>query len=320
MGSVFRVFVLVVAVTGVAALLQPDVMRRVLRDRAPDRAANACRIPLTFHLGDVDERFALDRSQARAALADAVAMWESVTSDAIFKRRPGVGMPISLVFDERQARAQSRQQTQSELADAKKALEDEQAELEEQREALESDWEAFEARRRDHEQRRAEHRARVEAWNNGEIERTPKRRAELDDMSERLREEAESLKARQEELTDRRDDLELKREALQRESDTYNEQAASYNEQAEKVSGFQIGQYEQTGEDRRIHIYKAVGQDELRLVIAHELGHALGIKHVAPAESVMNKKLGQANRGREALSSADRQALAQACDVTLNSR
>jgi hypothetical protein len=318
MGSVLRVFVLVTVVAGVAALMQPDVARRILTETGPGMAANACRVPITYHLGDIDEGFVLDRSRVTAALDDAVAMWQGATEDELFHRRPGEGMPISLVFDERQRRAQTRRQTESDLAKSKDELEAEQSELERAHAELKRDWEALEKRHQTYEQRRAEHQERVRAWNNGELERTAQRKAELNDTAAQLEEEAEALQQRREALEERREDLRLKQETLQRQSDVYNEQVDEYNERTADVTGFQMGEYKQEGTDRRIHVYKAVDEAELRLVLAHELGHALGIKHVEPDGAVMNADLGRANRGRETLSAADRQALAEACDITVS--
>lgn len=317
MGSVLRVFVLVACVAGVAALLQPDVARRILRGKGPGMAAAACRVPITYHLGDIDEGFALDRSQVRTALDEAVAMWQSATEAELFRHRQGEGMPIRLVFDERQRRAQTRQQTEADLAAAKEDLESQQAELEREQAELKSDWEALEQRREAYRERRAEYQERVEAWNSGSVERTPERKAKLDATAEELEAELQALKERKQALEERRDELAVKRETLQRQGDTYNEQVEQYNERTSEVSGFQMGEYKQEGTERRIHIYKAVDTDELRLVLAHELGHALGIKHVAADGAVMNKKLGRGNRGRETLSAADRQALADVCDVPL---
>lgn len=279
--------------------------------------ARTCDAPITVHLDAVDERFDLDRAAVREALRDALAMWQDASEDLLFRQRDGEGVAVSLVFDERQAAAQARQRRSDDLIRAEQQLQEDKEWLEHRHDALTEENREFDARQRRLNERVEVYEREVEAWNAGRMEQTPENR-------ERLQEESRALKAAQNILNDERRDLERRgntlnrqQQILVREIEAFNHQVDVHNREAHAATGFEMGQYERRGNQRWIRVFKADDQDELRLVLAHELGHALGIGHVPDAGAVMAPHVGPDNAGRTALASADREALAQTCRVTL---
>jgi hypothetical protein len=311
MGSLARVVVIVAVILGLAALVRPDVALRLVGAGRPP--VGPCERPITYHLGEIDPGFELERAAVDAALEDAVAMWEQASDEPLFRRTSGKGMSVRLVYDERQARAQQREQHRSQLASAKEELAAKREALAARGRELEQAWQAYKQRQEAYEQKRAAHQAKVEAWNSGELERTRARRERLNETGQALEAKAATLKRRHETLEQRRRSLKREREAFQDRIKGYNRRVAQSNEAAEARQGFQMGRYERDGRDRRIRVYKAVNEAELRLVLAHELGHALGIEHVSADTAVMSAAMGQANRGRQTVSSADRRALDGVC-------
>jgi predicted Zn-dependent protease len=77
------------------------------------------------------------------------------------------------------------------------------------------------------------------------------------------------------------------------------------------------------GENRRFHkgeyngkeitIYQYQDRDDLILILAHELGHALGLNHVADPKAVMHELLSDQDLDTLTLTDADVQELHTAC-------
>ena len=110
---------------------------------------------------------------------------------------------------------------------------------------------------------------------------------------------------------------------LRQRADDYRARVERYNE-AVPAEPVESGRYSYVpGEGRRIEVYRAASYDELVVVLAHELGHALGIGHVDEAGAVMHATLhegGLLKPGRDRpleLSAADRAALAAVCGKKL---
>lgn len=288
---------------------------RLLQDGAAHPAADECRIPVILHLGEVDPRFELSREQVRGALEAAIALWQLETSARLFEWRDGAGMPVNLVFDERQETAQARATGRAELEEHEQVLDRRQDRLDRLAAAFEADLRRYDSRRRALEERQREHARAVADWNAGHGERSTRQRTRLERASAALERERRELERQRSELERRRAALERETREFEQAVAAFNAQVERYNQEGEAYSGFDMGLFRQRGRHRSITVYKASDTDELRLVLAHELGHSLGIGHVHDPEAVMHARLGPENAGAERLTPADRQALAQACEL-----
>lgn len=76
---------------------------------------------------------------------------------------------------------------------------------------------------------------------------------------------------------------------------------------------FHQGMYIETGDQRKINIYQFDNTEKLRLVLAHEAGHALGLKHVNNPESIMYYKMEQQNEENLQLTDEDIRAIEMQC-------
>jgi hypothetical protein len=75
----------------------------------------ACDTPIPWRIGTVDPRFGLEEWQLRNAVAEAASLWESAAGRRLFVEKPHGGMPIDLVYDERQLRLVERMQEEERL-------------------------------------------------------------------------------------------------------------------------------------------------------------------------------------------------------------
>src|SRR5207344_63523 len=89
----------------------------------------------------------------------------------------------------------------------------------------------------------------------------------------------------------------------------YAKQMQSYNALSGEHRRFHKGEYD----GKEITIYQYQDFNDLILILAHELGHALGLAHVNNPKAVMHEILGDQDLNPLTLTSADVRALHVAC-------
>jgi hypothetical protein len=88
-------------------------------------------------------------------------------------------------------------------------------------------------------------------------------------------------------------------------AETYNQGVATYRERFGASRQFVEGEYD----GREINVYQFYDTSDLTLVLAHEMGHALGIRHVQNPRSIMYMLMGQQDLRHLQLSREDLAAL-----------
>ena len=89
--------------------------------------SDPCGSPITYRLGDLDERFHLPAHQALDILLEAEATWEQPTGMDLFRHAEDGRMPVHFLYDARQMTAQEnarRKETIEECARLRDALGD----------------------------------------------------------------------------------------------------------------------------------------------------------------------------------------------------
>lgn len=279
------------AATGRAALAAPGNPR----DTA-NASAVPCAVPITWRIAAVDPRFGLAMARARAAVEEAAAVWERAAGVALFPHRIDGAMAVRFIYDERQAETERRRQLHADLereGERLTAWRDElaarDAELVRIQAELDRDAAAFRRRLDDF-------NARVRRWNEQGGAPEP--------IFLELRGEEYRLNYENQELTNRNDELLRRRDSLHAETELFNR---AVEDHARRVEAFESsapprvvesGQYHEValveggrvvGMNREIRIYRFDDWDQLVLLIAHELGHALGIGHVDTDGAVMHE-------------------------------
>ena len=301
------------------ALVGAHLLRKLY---PPDPFAHApCAIPVHYALGEVDADFGLDRFTVGVALTEAVNLWQAETGTRLFLESAQTGvMQVNLLFDERQQDAVERRSLRSRLEFDESDLVREQSVLQAWGERIERNQAARERRAAGLQSRLAQHEADVAAWNANPQGRSESRQRALESEGAALRAELAELE---------RIDVELNSdiEAYNRRAESARQRVADMRARVEQYNSsaadapVESGRYSYDPEQgRRIEVFRAASYDELVWVLAHELGHALGIGHVDEPGAVMHALLhegGDLEPGRArpvALSAADRAALVAICD------
>ena len=260
---------------------------------------SVCRTPVKYDIGDIDPRFKLSREEARAAVNDAESIWEDATGKNLFSYTEGSAFKINFIYDDRQETTNEVHTVKDEL-DEKVAKSDS---IREQYSSLRNQYDtlktAYEKEVSEYETRLKTHNDEVESWN--------KKGGAPEEIFERLNEEKNDLNDEHTALNKRADTLNsLTRQinALGEKGSSlisdYNEEVQVFNTEYGNGEEFTQGDYE----GDKINIYQYESGKELRLVLAHEFGHALSLGHVEDPKSIMYHLM-EGQLGETTLSTAD---------------
>jgi len=221
---------------------------------------------ISYRLGNIDPRFNLSQQELLVDTKQAAALWNNAYGKPLLVYDPQAQMPINLVYDERQALSTQIDQVDQSLAQKEDALKPEIAA---------------------YEQKAADFKKRINALNQ-EIENWNTKGGAPSDVYDRLT-------ASQKELQGEGSQLQAQAQSLNQSTDQYNTQVRDLSQ---KVNTFNTAIKEKPEEGlfisdekgKRIYIYFNTSQSKLVHTLAHEMGHAIGLNHVAETTSIMYPK------------------------------
>lgn len=266
-------------------------------------SAVPCAFPLRWRVARVDPRFELSKGDVERVVAAAGGLWEDAVGRSLFSHDPEGGFPIRLVYDERQASSRELRAREADLDRAGAAIRARREEIEE----MERGYQEAVARYRD---RAAELDQRVEALNDT-VQRWNRRGGAPEDVARRIRATEDELRSEQLSLDARLDELNARRRRIEAAFGELRSRVRDWEGRVEDLEGsaptspVQSGIYREAvrlegdrvdSVDREIRIYRFDDENDLRRVVAHELGHAMGLGHVDAARALMNAEYAREDR------------------------
>lgn len=267
-----------------------------------------CNLPVEYTLGDFDDRFGISEEFALQALAEAEAVWEtSLQDENIFVYRDDAKLKVNFIYDERQQQTEVIGSVKEDIytrGSANEVLVNLHKKLVAEYESYES---TYENKREEYEEKLASYNNEVETYNeNGGA--PPEVYEELENRRAKLDEERVEINT----LADTLNDLADQINSI---GDKGNELISEYNEKVRNFNDTYVHEHEYTQGDYRgrvINVYTFDSKDELVLILAHELGHALAIGHVDDSSSVMHYLMG-GQTNPPVLTEEDKVAFATSC-------
>ena len=274
-----------------------------------------CEQPVTYSLGEFDTGFGLSKAQFLAVAAQAASIWNAALGKTLVApaaEGAAGDVIINLVYDYRQQATDQLKKlgvsidTTKSSYEALKARYDSMiADYNNRKATLDSEIVAFETAK-------AAYESEVSSWNSRggappvQYAALQREKAALDIQVAEITQSQNALNQSVNTIDATVSILNGLVNALNLNVKTFNGVSVSAGKQ------FNEGEYVEDASGQRIYVYEFADQDKLLRVLAHELGHALGLEHVSDQNAIMY----YLNEGsNEKLTAADLAELKRICGV-----
>ncbi len=271
-----------------------------------------CSAPIAYTIGSFDTRFGISKADFMKALLSAEQIWEKPIGKQLFQYVPNGDLKINLIYDSRQSTTVKLQSMgiivhndRASYDDMKATYNSLSVDYTKEKTELQSRIAAFQTAQSSYE-------AEVAYWNKrGRV--TADEYARLNTEKASLDTELSAIQKLQTDFNSKVDDINALVTALNRLASELNIVVGKYNTiGAQNGAEFEEGTYQSGPSGEEIDIYQFDNQTKLIRVLAHELGHALGLSHVDDPKAIMYRLNNGVN---EALTSSDVSQLKKLCGI-----
>ncbi|NNP74812.1 matrixin [Acinetobacter sp. Ac_3412] len=263
-----------------------------------DRIASPLDTRLRYRIAEVDPRFKLSIEQVKTISQQATQIWKDGTGQDYFVYDPHAQLAIHLIYDERQMESEQRRVHLSQLESNQQHWVEKKRQLDQIEQEILSSKQLLDLKQQQLNQQ-------IQHYNQEQ---------------QNARQHPSSF-ANPEYFQQRQRDLEQNVQTLQQEIAQYNQRIMQLNQQVDELNALDqqlnasVSQYKQRFKPHLFHkglfngkqilIYEFESTDDLRLTIAHEFGHALGLQHADDPQALMHPIMKDQDTAHFRLTQAD---------------
>lgn len=276
-------------------------------DKRPilDRVMHPLDSRVRYRIGQVDPRFGVSRDELAQLCRQATAIWEEGTGKATFVEDEDAVLAVNLIYDERQAESTLKLNVEDSLNHAQADQQQHASQYQHQKQQLERERRDIDLRESSLQQRYDNYNRTVENWRVlGNID--DYNRQLLNQQRMALDTEQQELQLAIAQFNQHVDEVNRNAQQLNQQVNDFNQSVAEYRRRF-RPRQFEKGIYN----GRQINIYEFSSPAELRIVLAHEFGHALGLKHNNAPYALMYPMLQDQDITHFKLTAADKAMLAR---------
>ncbi|OGH16869.1 MAG: hypothetical protein A3C22_02355 [Candidatus Levybacteria bacterium RIFCSPHIGHO2_02_FULL_37_10] len=222
---------------------------------------SSCDAPLNYRIGFIDSRFNIAQDEFLQDIKDGEAIWENINAKNMFDYDAQGELSFNLKYDNRQSLNTQIGELEGKLDNGKSILE--------------SNIEDYENLVDQFNQRRKNSNEKISYWNS--------QGGASPEEFDKLVKEQQEIRLEEQKLNEMSGNLNLS-------TTHYNTQVGELNATVDSFKKElslrpEEGLYD--GKEQEITIYITSSKNELIHTLAHEMGHALGIKHMSNSKSIM---------------------------------
>lgn len=268
--------------------------------------------PVTFRIDSIDARFGVTEQQVKKVFEEGAEAWSSAAGRTLAVYEEEGAIPIRLIYDDRQKLVDSEFTFREQINNEEIRIENLETEFHrdstkyEQRLNLYKNSVQSTQDKIDKLNEWVQQKNEVGGLQEEEVTEFDRRKRKVDHLEQQLNREDRELKSLADQLNRKIDRLNRRVKEKNKLIDQYNEMYSGN----QKITQGTFGQMEN---QQAISIHQFSELDELRLVLTHELGHALGLDHVNNPQSVMYHEMTVQPRVSLTLTEEDMDAIHRLC-------
>ncbi len=274
-----------------------------------------CATPIRYTIGKIDTRFGTSESDVKKDIEKAIAIWEKPIDKDLFVYTTSLedaDLSIDFIYDQRQKTTDQLAHINSNITTTQSMYDELNATYKKMTLKYNTDKSKLETMIENYQTAQETYQKEVTYWNSrgGAPE---KEHARLEKSRATLAMTHTQIIQKQQVLNSIVEDINQDAATLNEWANTLNLDVKKYNTiGATAEQEFEEGEYISTIHSQKIHIYQYSSQTKLIRVLAHELGHALGLDHIENPKAIMYKL----NEGvNEELTSDDIVELKNLCGI-----